>query len=62
MQSFNYLYVYTKELKCLHYYKNLKAFTFLQIVTPRNRMGNSFSRIKCFDAEEGIVNFHVLQK
>ena len=37
-------------------------FTLLQIVTPRNRMGNSFSRIKCFDAEEGIVNFHVLQK
>ena len=25
MQSFNYLYEYTKELKCLHYYKNLKA-------------------------------------
>ena len=37
-------------------------FTFLQIVTPRNKMGNSFSRIKCFDAEEGIVNFHVLHK
>ena len=37
-------------------------FTLLQIVTPRNRMGNSFSRIKCFDADEGIVIFHVLQK
>ena len=37
-------------------------FTLLQIVTPRNRMGNSFSRIKCFDADEGIVFFHVLQK
>ncbi|XP_022332534.2 kinetochore-associated protein 1-like [Crassostrea virginica] len=33
---------------------------FSHIVTPRNRMGNSFSRIKCFDAEEGLYTLFVL--
>lgn len=33
---------------------------FSHIVTPPNRVGNSFSRIKCFDAKEGLYNLFVL--
>ncbi|XP_062588690.1 kinetochore-associated protein 1-like, partial [Saccostrea cucullata] len=33
---------------------------FSHIVTPPNRMGKTFSRIKCFDAGEGLYNLFVL--